>query len=214
MYYHTKNAGGAVTDTLTTAYPFGPASTSGSKSAFFARVTHDYAGTPAEALFNSTAASDNNICIQNLPGAALDIHIPNVKNLPLCIVNKAELVITQVSSPLDAVFESIDRLYPKVIDENGQSQIITDRVPLSSSYPLLLIDGTLRYANIDGQIVNQYVVNFPRELQNAIVNKKKELRLRINGTQRFFGAYRLVAGGSTYSKPSYKIKLNVVYTKL
>ncbi|MDI9320064.1 MAG: DUF4270 family protein [Phycisphaerales bacterium] len=214
MYYHTINSGGAITDTLVASYPFDPASTSGAKTAFFSTVSHDYSGTPAEVLFSSTAESDNTFMIQNLPGAALDIRIPNVKNLPLCIVNKAELVITQVPSPLDNIFAYLGRVYPKVIDENGQSQTITDRLPLSSSSPLLLIDGFVRVANVDGAIVNQYVINFPRELQNAIANKRKELRLRINGTQSFIGAYRLVGGGSTYSKPAYKIKLNVVYTKL
>jgi len=214
MYYHTINSGGAITDTLTTSYPFDPASTSGAKTAFFSTVSHDYSGTPAEVLFNSTAASDNTFMIQNLPGAALDIRIPNVKNLPLCIVNKAELVITQVPSPLDNIFAHLGRIYPKVIDENGQSQIIADRLPLSSSSPLIFIDGYVRLASVNGSIVNQYVLNFPRELQNAIVNKRKELRLRINGTQSFIGAYRLVGAGSTYSQPAYKIKLNVVYTKL
>jgi hypothetical protein len=214
MYYHTINSGGAITDTLSVAYPFDPASTSGAKTAFFSRIRRDYTGTAAQAMFNSPASTDNPVILQNLPGAAIEIVIPNIKNLPISIVNKAELLVTQIASPMDAVFSMPTRIYPKVIDENGRPQVIADRLPLTSAYPLVLIDGVVRNVNMGGLIVNQYVVNFPRELQNAIVNRKKELRLRLNGTQNYLGAYRLVAAGSSYSQPSYKMKLNVVYTKL
>lgn len=213
MYYHTKNSSGFITDTLTASFPFDPNATQ-TKTGFFTRVIRDYSGTPAKALFNSTAISDNTILIQNLPGAALDLRIPNVKNLPRCIVNKAELVITQISSPLEHIFGAPTRIYPEVIDENGVRRIVADRNPVTSSSPLFFIDGNLRSAVVGGQVVNQYVLNIPRELQNAIVEQRKELRLRINGTQTFIGAYRLTAGGSNYSQPAYRIKLNVVYTKL
>jgi len=213
MYYHTKNTSGLITDTLTASFPFDPAATQ-TKTGFYSRVVRDYTGTPAQALFNSTAISDNSILIQNLPGAALDLRIPNVKNLPKCIVNKAQLVITQISSPLDAMFAPPSRIYPEVIDENGTRRLIADRNPITSSSPLFFIDGNLRSAIIGGQIVNQYVLNFPRELQNAIVEQRKELRLRVNGTQTFIGAYRVTAAGSQYSQPASRIKLNVVYTKL
>ncbi|MES2479162.1 MAG: DUF4270 family protein [Bacteroidota bacterium] len=213
MYYHTKNSSGLITDTLTASYPFDPTATQ-TKTGFYSRVIRDYTGTPAKALFASTSLSDNTFLIQNLPGAGLDLRIPYAKNLPKCIVNKAELVITQISSPLDAVFAAPTRIYPEVIDEYGSRRVVADRNPVSSSSPLYFIDGNLRNAVLGGLIVNQYVINIPRELQNAIVEQRKELRLRINGTQTFIGAYRLTAAGSSYSQPAYRIKLNVVYTKL
>lgn len=213
MYYHTKNTSGLITDTLTASYPFDPTATQ-TKTGFFSRVSRDYTGTPAQALFTSTASSDNSFAIQNLPGAALDLRIPYAKNLPKCIVNKAELVITQISSPLESMFQVPTRIYPEVIDEYGNRLVIADRLPVSSNAPLFFIDGNLRSALIDGKIVNQYVLNFPRELQNTIVEQRKELKLRINGTETFLGAYRVTAAGSKYSQPAYRIKLNVVYTKL
>lgn len=213
MYYHTKNSSGLITDTLTASYPFDPTA-SQTKTGFYSRVTRDYAGTPVKTLFTSTANSDNTFAIQNSPGAALELRIPYAKNLPKCIVNKAELVITQISSPLDAMFQVPTRIYPEVIDEFGNRLIIADRLPVSSNAALYFIDGNLRSAIIDGKIVNQYVLNFPRELQNAIVEQRKELKLRINGTETFLGAFRITAAGSNYSQPAYRIKLNVVYTKL
>lgn len=213
MYYHTINSGGAITDTLSVGYPFDATATA-TKTGFLNSVSRDYTGTLANTLFSSTAATDNTILLQNLPGASIDIRIPNVKNLPRCIVNKAELVITQISSPLDAIFETPARIYPEVINEGGARIRIADRNPVSSSSPLIFIDGTRRSVNLGGAIVNQYVLNFPRELQNAIVEQRKELRLRISGTQTFVGAFRLTAAGSSYSQPQYRVKLNVVYTKL
>lgn len=212
-YYHTINSGGAITDTLTVAFPF-DAATTGTKTAFFNRIVRDYPGTPAAALFASTATSDNTVIIQNLPGAALEVVIPNVAGLPSCVVNKAELVINQIASPLDVLFGPPDRLYPQRVTEAGSRVSIADRYPLTSLSPLYFIDGNLRLAAVDGKVVNQYVINFPRELQNAINEKRKELRLRINGTQTYYGAYRLTAAGGNYSRPGLKMKLNIVYTKL
>jgi hypothetical protein len=213
LYYHTKNSSGLITDSLTSSFPFDPKSTQ-TKTAFFSRVIKDYTGTPAKEHFNSTATTESTIIIQNAPGAAIDVRIPYIKNLPKCIVNKAELVITQVPSPLDGIYMPPTRIYPQVIDEYGNRTNIADRYPLSSNAALFFIDGNKRSAIVNGQIVTQYSINLPRELQNAIVEQKKELRLRLNGTQTFIGAYRLTAGGSSYSQPAFRIKLNVVYTKL
>ncbi|HTN16389.1 MAG TPA: DUF4270 family protein [Chitinophagaceae bacterium] len=212
MYYHTQNSSGIITDTLTASFPF-DATASQTKTGFFNRVTRDFTGTPVQYLFSSTAGSEGTIAVQNLPGAAIDLRIPYVKNLPRCIVNKAELIITQVPSPMDGVFAPPDRLYPMVISEYGERSRIADLNATTSSASLYFVDGYSRAANVGGKVVNQYVLNFPRELQNAIVEQKKELRLRINGTQSFIGAFRLTAAGSNYSQPAYRIKLNVVYTK-
>ncbi|MBL7711635.1 MAG: DUF4270 family protein [Chitinophagaceae bacterium] len=212
MYYHTRNSGGLVTDTLTASYPFDPTA-SQTKTAFFNKVSRDYTGYPVKYLFSSTSGTEGTIAVQNLPGAAIDLRIPYAKNLPRCIVNKAELVITQIPSPMDGVFAPPDRLYPMVVNEYGVKSRIADLNATTSTASLYFVDGYSRSANVGGKIVNQYVLNFPRELQNAIVEQKKELRLRINGTQSFIGAFRLTAAGSNYSQPAYRIKLNVVYTK-
>lgn len=213
VYYHTKNSSGVISDTLTVSFPFDPTSTQ-TKTGFFSTLTRDFNGTPAKEHFNSTAKTEGTIIIQNAPGAAFDITIPNVKNLPKCIVNKAELVITQIPSPMDNIFLPPTRIYPLVVEENGTKRNTLDRLPLTSNSALYFIDGNLRSGLVGGKVVNQYSLNFPRELQNAIVEQRKELKLRINGTQTFIGAYRLTAAGSNYSQTAYRIKLNVIYTKL
>jgi hypothetical protein len=209
VYYHTINSGGGITDTLTVSYPFDP-----SKNAFYNKIVRNLDGTPAKAFLNSTAISDNTILITSPPGAAADIRIVNFGHIPTCVVNRAELVITQISSPMDGIFAPPVRVYPKGVDASGATYTIADRYPLSSTTALAFIDGNLRSANLGGVVVNQYVLNIPREMERAIADKKKELRLRINGTQGYPGAFRLVAGGSTYSRPQYQARLNIVYTKL
>lgn len=213
IYYHTKNSSGAITDTLTASYPYDPTA-SQTKTGYFSKVTRDYTGTPVQALFQSTALSDATLALQNQPGAAIEVTLPTVKNLPKCIVNKAELIITQIASPLDIMFAPPARIYPSSIDEYGGRHPLADRYPLNTNAPLTFIDGYLRQAALGGVLVNQYVVNLPRELQDAIVQQRKQLRLRLNGTQTFIGAYRVTTAGKSYSKSDYQVKLNVVYTKL
>lgn len=209
MYYHTRNSGGTITDTLTASYPF-----DADKCGFFNKIVRDFSGKPAEALYRSAAATDNMFLVTNQPGLAGEIRVVNFEHIPTCIVNKAELILTQVSAPMNQVFAPPTRIYPKGVNTDGSTYVIADRFPTSSLNALAFIDGNLRSANLGGVIVNQYVLNIPRELERAIADKKKEVRLRLNGTQSFPGAYRLAAGGSNYSLPQYQASLKIVYTKL
>jgi hypothetical protein len=179
-------------------------------------ITRNYAGTQAQQYLQSVAKSDEVIVMQNEPGAALDIRIPNLKNLPVGLINKAQLVITQVKLPNDQsdIFTTPARVYPVGVDDAGLSYTILDRMPLSSSSPLEFMDGTAHAVTMpDGTVTTQYFINIPREVQSAIVNRKNELHLRINGTVTYPAAYRLLAGGSNSNK-YYKIRLNIVYSKI
>jgi hypothetical protein len=178
-------------------------------------ITRNYS-TQLNQYFQSTAKSDEVIAMQNEPGAALDIRIPNLKNLPVGLINKAQLVITQVKLPNDESnkFTTPSRLYPVGVDSTNKSYTILDRFPLTSSSPLDFMDGNAHAVTMpDGTVTTQYFINIPREVQSAIVNRKNELHLRINGTVTYPGAYRLLAGG-THSNKYYKIRLNIVYSKI
>lgn len=167
-------------------------------------------------LLNSTAKSDSIVILQNEPGGAIDIRIPHLKNLPVGIINKAQLVLTLVRQYGDSIEKYTEpaRIYPVGIDASGKSYTILDREPLTSTAPLDFIDGNKRTVTLpNGQSAVQYYINIPREVQKAIVNKSDELHLRINGTITYPGAYRLIVGG-THSNSLYKIRLNIVYTKV
>ncbi len=213
LYYHTINTGGAITDTLTIQYPFDPAA-SQTKTAFFAKIKRDYNASSIQSSFSSTALTDPQVGLQSQPGASLEISIPNCSALPTCVVNKAEIVLTQIAAPFDAIFAAPNRIYPMVVNEDGSLRQVADRLPLSSSSGLYFIDGNLRVASVGGALVQQYVLNIPKELQQAIVEKRKALKLRINGIQTFAGSGRVMLAGSNYSQSALKAKINIVYTKL
>lgn len=163
--------------------------------------------------FNATVSADT-ILLQNEPGAAFDIVIPGIQAIPHALINKARLEISLLPDVQSAVFTPPARLYPIGIDEGGASYNIADRLPLNSAAPLDFIDGRGRPVVSASGTRLVYSINFPRELQQAILQGKEQLRLRINGTQTFPGAYRLVAGGRNFPDPDYRLKLTIVYSKL
>jgi len=179
-------------------------------------ITRNYTGTPASTYFSSAATTDSLILVQNQPGAALDIRIPFLKNLsssiPKMVINRAELIITQVPTNTSSVFTAPTKLYAVGINpSDGSKYQIADRTPVTSTTPLTFLNGYLQYATIAGQSLAQYTINLPREVINTI-NQQRELHLHINGTQDYPGACRLIAGGSNYPDINYRIRLHIVYS--
>src|SRR5690606_2806566 len=186
--------------------------------AHYNRITRDYTGTTAKTYFDllnsAPNTSDDVVLLQNEPGAAIDLRIQNIQTLPKEVINKAQLIFYKDSSVSDDVFSEPTQIYPVGVNTDGTTYTIKDREPVSSFTPLTLIDGQKRTLTVGGTSVTAYIINIPRELQKAIVEGKDELHLRINGTQTYPGAYRLVAGGRNYNDANYRIKFNVTYSKL
>ena len=187
-------------------------------AAHYNKIKRDREGNAVTTLYNSTAATDSIFVIHNEPGAAADIRFPFIKNLPKLPINKAELIITQVQLPGEGAmntFYAPERLFPIGISADGSAYTVLDRFPTSTTEPLIFLDGRRRIVPMpDGKTVYQYVINIPREVQSAIVEEKDVLHLRISGASGLPGAFRLIAGGSTYSDPAYRIKLRIVYSKI
>ncbi len=182
-------------------------------------VKRNYTGTPVQNYFNSPQQSDNLVMIQNEPGAAASIRLPYLKQLSAAmgksLVNKAELVLTMIDTLNAKTWTEPSRIFPVgVIDTPGTkySYTIADRYPLTSTDPLYFIDGSKQTLMVGTALVTLYHVNFPRELQQAIVQGRSELNLRINGTQTYMGAYRVIVGGRSH--PTSKMQLHIVYSKI
>lgn len=221
FYYTDKNSSNQ--DTVKTASFF----YNSTYNAHYNKITRNYTGTPTAAIMASTAASDSVVILQNEPGAALDIKIPNIKSIfsdnKAKPIIKAELIITQVTNDFITLPNSNDqyqkftppsRLFPVGISPTGTTYSIQDRFPTSSIEPLLFMDGLRRDAVIDGKTVSQYVLNIPREVQKAIVEQRDTLHLRVSGAVTYPGAYRLIGGGRNLSNNNLRIKLNIVYSKI
>ncbi|MEZ5016899.1 MAG: DUF4270 family protein [Flavipsychrobacter sp.] len=172
----------------------------------------------AKAIFDKYAQtkdqSDPEIILQNLPGAAIDLRIPNIKNMPTGIINKAEIIISLVGSGNaneDSTFWGPVRIDPWGVNPDGTLYSIEDRNYNDQASAISFIGGGSSFGAINGKVVKQYKFNIPKEVQKAIKDKRDELHLRLIGAQGFPAAYRLIAGGETNS--TYTVEFHIVYSK-
>ena len=194
-------------DTVTYSFPLNPA-----YAAHFTRITRNYASPLAQQLFNPLPAdAGTKLLLQNAPGASIDVRIPSLSKIPKnVIINKCELVITDLAdAPGDVPYSRPPRILPVGVDSTGTRYTILDRFPTTTTEALDFIDGSPRTEGA----YTRYHINFPRELQRAIVQGKSTLHLRIGGTATYPAAYRLLAGGGRHSDPQYRMALHIVYSK-
>ena len=187
------------------------------KTATYNRISRNYSGFPAQKLIEryktTLNISDDTLLLQNEPGASIDVRIPHVNQLPVASIIKAELVFTVISSGVAAdSLQMPNRITPVGVNEDGTEYEVLDFVSSDVTAAVLFVDGAKRSEkDALGNDITTYRINIPRELQNAIIDKRNELHLRIKGAKGFPGAYRLVTGGRGHS--TYKMQLNVVYSK-
>jgi hypothetical protein len=157
--------------------------------------------------------------MQNAPGVVLDVNLPYIqhlfKNLPNgALINKAELVFTQIEDPAyeNRKYFGPLRLYPQGINSSGGRYTIADRYPVTDA-TLDFIDGSPRQVVRGGNTLTEYRINIPREVQKAIVQRSNGLHLHLGGTVNFPGAYRLIVGGRGNTNPLYRPSINIIYSK-
>lgn len=217
LFYFHETTGGAGDTTQTAFFNFVR-----EDCANFNWITRNYStvSSPVKSILdnysNTVNTSDSILVMQNLPGAAIDIRITNINDIPFGVINKAELVITKVSTGntmADSAYVGPNRLDPVVVESDGTIRVTADREISGGSAATTIgfIDGNAKTTTINGQTVTQYRINIPREVQKAIIEKRNELHLRIQGALGFPAAYRLVAAGR--NNGAYKVQMNITYTK-
>jgi hypothetical protein len=154
--------------------------------------------------------------------------IPGISKLPAGIINKAELQLTllpgygnKIGVNGDSILLAPERLNPTGVANTtyptgvgaGLLYNIADLYPLYSSTPINVIDGTL-YNPYPGTSLAKFTVNVPREVMASIAAKNDTIHLHLDGTQDYYGAFHMVAGGGSYPDSNYRAKLFVVYSKL
>ncbi len=182
-----------------------------SKTANFNQISRNYNGYPVQQIIGNDYT--DTLLLQNDPGLNIDFRIPNLDKLPTAAIIKAELVIKQIKSGVDADSLQIpNRIVPKGVDASGNEYEIADFSVTDYSAALAFIDGVKRTEkDLNGNDIITYRINIPREVQKAIIDKRNELHLRIKGGTGFPAAYRLVAGGR--NSGTYSMQLNIVYSK-
>lgn len=200
MLVYTHNTGTGA-DSTVYSFPFNSTYT-----AHFNQISRTYTGV-GQAPF--TAGSDL-LMVQNQPGAAIDMTIKNLRNLPIpkdAVIVKASIVFTEIPATLSTTYVHPPRIYPVGVDANGVKYGTLDRYPLTTNDGLNFIDGTPR---ITGTLTT-FTVNIPREFQQSIIQQKSELHLRINGTQDYPAAFRVLLGNK--NNADYKFALKIIYSK-
>lgn len=184
--------------------------------AHFNRVVQDISGSKA-----ASADTANFLFFQSRPGLAIEISTKDVKMLENRVVNKAEIIITEVESIDANKYFAPEYLYPYLMSKTAAG--LDTLIPIADATftssggtevsGLNFISGAFKKVTIDGKEYRQYTVNVPREFQKALV-EKREMTLHITGVSSgYIGAYRLRAGKNA-SNPAFNIRMNVVYSKL
>lgn len=221
VFYHNST-----TDSLKAFFPFNV-----NTCAFTEYVRRDYTGSMAAMHFSDTtsAQGDSLIYLQSSPGLFANITIPYLQNFPNAIINKAELIITQVPDAYASAFTAPDNLFLYKYTGSSQDSLgyVYDAGAVVSSLTHAVQFSNLSYfggvkkmiTNAQGQQVAQYRINITRDLQHLISNNpiypayNYGFRLVVmDASGQTMDPGRVVIGGG--SKANYGIKLHVVYTKI
>jgi len=206
-------------DTMPTIYNFDPTICS-----HFNNITRSFKNFPVNGLMHSTLPNDSIIVLQNQPGASLDVVIHGISSIPKgVIINNAQLQLNLLPQYTTDTAELPERLYPIGIGTpsyptgvgNGVSYTLADRYPTTSLTPVEYMDGYYHFFTFGtNNPIRAYTINIPREIMAAIAAGSDSVHMHINGTEDFYGAFKMVAGGGTYSNPLYQPKFVVTYSKL
>lgn len=226
MYYHP-------TGTTVTADSYSIFNFNTSYCAHFNSINRSYRQYPVNQLIQAGKANTQIVALQNQPGASIDVVIPRITTLPAGVINKAELQLTLLpqynvtSTSVTDTFFAPERLYPTGIANAlyppgagaGVAYNIADRYPLYSTSPLAVLDGFLHTGFGKGGNLQTFTIDIPREVMYSLSQKNDTIHLQVNGSQDFYGAFHMVAGGGNYgntgtSDTLYRAKLVVTYSQL
>lgn len=201
-------------DSLKADFPF--KATSSGHGNYFVR---NYANSEAEKYLNTNKPEgDSMIYLQEAPGIYTQVQIPGLENFPKSVINKAELVITEISSGFggkDQLFAEPERLMLyRYITHDSLGFVVDYGNP--SNPDLAYFGGNkIVISDVGGIKVVQYKFNIARHLQ-FIIDKKLEntvFKLEAISNRYNIDMRRVKAGGGNAVPPA-NMKLRVIYTQL
>lgn len=217
IFYHTDDK-----DSLTGYFPSKP--NTGVWSNYH---SSDFSDTPLEEVLQSTEESDSLIYLIDNAGVFVNVDLPHLEEFPNALINKAELVITQIDDPSNSTFpEPYELFLWRYTTENRDSvDYIRDLGAVFDQFNgwqftnLATFGGVKKTVkNKEGKEVAQYTFNITRYFQSLISNKANKVdyhgfRLGILDPQnRSINTGRLIMGGGNH--PDYPMKFKVIYTEI
>lgn len=179
---------------------------------FFNSIRRDYTGTPAQNYISKTNA--DTLLVQGYPGFRSEIEIKIDNKIPNAIINKATLEITALNVGLDGFFRNPEQLLVMGIDEDGKEYTIADRLGNAgnnTNVGVSLIGGTPFVSTIGTNKYIKYHINMPRELQQAVLEGREKIKIRIYSSTAYPSFFRLAAGGPNAAETE-RLNFHVVYS--
>jgi len=207
LYY--RNQTGTTTDTTFMVFPI-------NTGASAATIKHNYAGTPIETQLNTPATTYEVNYIQPLGGVKTHLTFPylqNLKSLGNITINKAELVV-QVESGTD-IFSPAPRLFLYRTDIAEQRQLVPDVLLGISDASLagLYLTATKQYKfTLTAYIQN--LLNGKLDQYNTYISAVDALATNEQALSPSATTVSRVAIGSGSPTAPFKMKLNIIYTKV
>lgn len=199
FHYHTP------TDTTFSSIVVRP-----SVCAYFSDIKHNTSTYPVANLLTRTSDS---ILIQSQPGLRTDITLTGLNDIPLSVVNKAELVFT-VQNPTLLYLLPFSPVVPVLVNDNGVEIPLYERIDNNGSANdagIAMVNPYAQKVTIGGVSYTQFKINIPRTIQQYVSERKDKVTIRMKGTNYDPGIYRIIAYGLN-SSDDLKFKFNLIYT--
>lgn len=200
FHYHTA------TDTTFSSIVVRP-----SVCAYFSDIKHNNSTYP---VANLLTRNSDSILIQSQPGVRADITLTGLTDIPLSVINKAELVITVQNPPL-AYLLPFSPVVPVLVNDNGVEIPLYERIDNNGSANdagIAMVNPYAQKVTIGGVSYTQFKINIPRTIQQYVSERKDKVTIRMKGTAYDPGMYRIIAYGLN-SSDDLKFKFNLIYTK-
>jgi hypothetical protein len=197
-------------DSLRTTFSFG------ATSAHANYYVRNFAGSQAGQYINTNNPNgDSLLYLTDVPGIFTKITIPGLENFPNSVINKAELVVTEISTAgnEDAIFSEPDFLFLQQYDSiSGETTrpVIDYGNPQNPNQPYFGGDKT--EVTVGGVKVAQYRFNIARYMQFLLRKQEQNTGFKLEAlSPKNIDVHRVKAGGGKHSQ--YGIKLRIIYTK-
>lgn len=200
FHYHTA------TDTTFSSIVVRP-----SVCAYFSDIKHNNSTYP---VANLLTRNSDSILIQSQPGVRTDITLTGLNDIPLSVVNKAEIVFT-VQNPGLTYLLPFSPVVPVLVNDNGVEIPLYERIDNNGSANdagITMVNPYAQKVTIGGVSYTQFKINIPRTIQQYVLERKDKVTIRMKGTAYDPGMYRIIAYGLN-SSDDLKVKFNLIYTK-
>lgn len=184
---------------------------------YFTHLNKTY---PSSILYDGEKHEQTEVSIENGPGLFTEVTLHNLRNLPASVIHKANITLVSLSNsqvngwgvPRQLIMERV-----KVVDGEEVIEPLKDYGNYEGLIPvtgLEFVGGQLGLYSISGVSEAQYVLSFPRMLQEVMKEGAESLTLRIRVLEDYPGAFRLKAGGRDSADERYDMKVTVVGTEI